>query len=291
MRDYGKVHTSFWTSLNIRSMSEDGRALAMYLLTCPHGTIAGVFRLPDGYACEDLQWSPERVKEGFDELFRNGFANRCETTKWVWIVKHFDWNPPENPNQKKAAYKVAAQVPEECGWKPDFMRDCGVFFGVEIPIIPNPSGTLPEPFLNQEQEQEQEQDLKASCGGPASCPPPPATIPKPRFDFVSGQFTDLADSLIAGWAEAYPAVDVRQEIAKAAAWLMSNPKNRKSDYPRFLNNWLSRAQDSARPVQGRQQRPDKFDPVAYVNRNRISKQRGDHADIFATTANIIDITP
>ena len=86
-------------------------------------------------------------------------------------------------------------------------------------------------------------------------------------------------------------MDVRQEIATAASWLMSNPKNRKSDYPRFLNNWLSRAQDSARPVQGRQQRPDKFDPVAYVNRNRISKQRGDHADIFATTANIIDITP
>lgn len=25
MRDYGKVHTSFWASANIRSMSEDGR--------------------------------------------------------------------------------------------------------------------------------------------------------------------------------------------------------------------------------------------------------------------------
>ena len=107
MRDYGKVHTSYWTSSNIRAMSEDGRALAMYLLTCPHGTIAGVFRLPDGYACEDLQWDSERVKKGFAELFQNGFANRCETTKWVWIAKHFEWNPPENPNQKKAAATVS----------------------------------------------------------------------------------------------------------------------------------------------------------------------------------------
>lgn len=75
MRDYGKVHTSFWASANIRNLSEDGRALALYLLTCPHGTIAGVFRLPDGYASEDLQWTSKRVREGFAELFANGFAN------------------------------------------------------------------------------------------------------------------------------------------------------------------------------------------------------------------------
>ena len=130
MRDYGKVHVSFWTSLNIRSMSEDGRTLAMYLLTCPHGTIAGVFRLPDGYACDDLQWDQSRVSKGFDELFSNGFAYRCETTKWVWILKHYEWNPPENPNQKKAALKVANQVPDNCAWKLDFIRDCGDFIGL-----------------------------------------------------------------------------------------------------------------------------------------------------------------
>ena len=63
MRDYGKVHTSFWTSDSIRELSEDARMLALYLLTCPHATIAGVFRLPDGYACEDLQWSAETLRE------------------------------------------------------------------------------------------------------------------------------------------------------------------------------------------------------------------------------------
>ena len=100
---YGSFkNTSFWSSSDMRSLSEDARALALYLLTCPHGTIAGVFRLPDGYACEDLQWCSERVSEGFSELFAKGFANRCETTKWVWIRKHFEWNSPENPNQKKS---------------------------------------------------------------------------------------------------------------------------------------------------------------------------------------------
>lgn len=145
MRDYGKVHSSFWTSSNIRALSEDGRSLAFYLLTCPHGTIAGVFRLPDGYICDDMQWDKERVNETLSELFQNGFATRCETTKWVWVMKHFEWNPPENPNQKKSAAKMAAQVPNSCSWKADFIGKCGIHLGIETKPLPNPSETVPEP--------------------------------------------------------------------------------------------------------------------------------------------------
>lgn len=145
MRDYGRVHTSFWTSETTRSLSEDARNLALYLLTCPHNTIAGVFRLPDGYVCDDLQWTSERVSKGFSELLANGFANRCETTKWVWIYKHLKWNPPENPNQKKSAEKLAKLVPEKCSWLPNFIGECGDFFGMENKPFRNPSATLSKP--------------------------------------------------------------------------------------------------------------------------------------------------
>ncbi|WP_315132840.1 hypothetical protein [Achromobacter marplatensis] len=172
MRDYGKVHTSFWSSSTVGSMSEDGRMLALYLLTSPHSNITGVFRLPDGYAMEDLNWVPERVAKGFAELFRKGFANRCETTKWVWISKHLEWNQPENPNQRKAAKKIALSIPDECGWKLDFMRVWGESLGISPEEFGNPSGTVPEPFLNQEQEQKQEQEQEQKKTNP---PPPPVT--------------------------------------------------------------------------------------------------------------------
>lgn len=162
MRDYGKVHTSFWTSATTRSMTECARTLALYLITSPHSTIAGAFRLPDGYVCEDLQWTPERVSEGFLELFDKGFANRCGTTKWVWVCKHLEWNPPENPNQRKSALKIALTVPDECTWKSAFMRVCGPLLGAENIDSPNPSATVAKPFPNQEQEQEQEQKKPAS---------------------------------------------------------------------------------------------------------------------------------
>ncbi len=144
MRDYGKVHTSFWSSDNIRNLSEDGRMLALYLLTCPHGTIAGVFRLPDGYICDDMQWTAKRVQVTLTELFTNGFATRCEVTKWVWVTKYLEWNPLENPNQRKAAAKLASQIPETCGWKRPYIQQYGALLGIET----TPENTQTEPLPN-----------------------------------------------------------------------------------------------------------------------------------------------
>lgn len=176
MRDYGKVFSRIWESADFRSLTEDGRTLVMYLLTCPHGTIAGVFRVPDGYACEDLQWTSERVAEGFRNIHGKGFATRCEDSKWVWVTKFLEWNPPENPNQRKAAAKVIQSVPDQCTWKPEFMLVCGPSLGLEAPHIDippeNPSGTLQEPLLNQYQEQKQEQEQERESAA-AHRPPRP----------------------------------------------------------------------------------------------------------------------
>jgi hypothetical protein len=178
MRDYGKVYTKFWESEDIRALSDDGRLLALYLMTCMHGTIAGVFRLPDGYVCEDMKWSAEKVAAGFAELLAKGFANRCETSKWVWVRKHLEWNPPENPNQRKAAVKVALSVAAGCGWKQEFMRVCGPSLGIEAPDYPNPPETLGEGLPNQKQEQKQEQEQKHSDpnGSGAAAAPPAADV-------------------------------------------------------------------------------------------------------------------
>lgn len=67
----------------------------------------------------------------------------------------------------------------------------------------------------------------------------------PKIAFEEGQFLHVTDTQQATWAAAYPAVSVQAEVLKAAAWLDANPANKKSDYKRFLNGWLSRAQDKA----------------------------------------------
>lgn len=148
MRDYGRVFSAIWESSDFRRLSEDGRTLVLYLLTCQHGTLAGAFRLPDGYVSEDLQWGCERVAEGFRNLEQVGFAKRCAVSKWVWVAKYLQWNPLENPNQRKAAQKIAEKIPQECQWRQAFMSACHGELGLPEPEqsepLRNPSGTVPE---------------------------------------------------------------------------------------------------------------------------------------------------
>lgn len=233
MRDYGKVHTSFWTSETTRSLSEDGRALALYLLTSPHSTIAGVFRLPDGYVCEDMQWTTERVSEGFRNLELKGFANRCETSKWVWIRKFIEWNPPENPNQRKGAIKAAMLAPKDCCWFLDFMRDCGGFLGINTEEKTNPLETLQKPFLNQEPEPE-----------PELCAPQAAPPPTPAAPTKTGTRLPEDWALPNEWREW--AVESRPDLdAEAVAdsfhdfWVAKPGKDgRKADWFATWRNWV-----------------------------------------------------
>lgn len=130
MRDYGKIHTRFWASDTLRDLDSDAKLLALYLLTSPHTTMLGAFRLPDAYACEDLGWVSERFRNGLETLSGAGFSKHDPKTRWVWIVKFLEWNRPENPNQWKSVGKLVAAIPES------------------VPFRKEVCGTVPEPFLN-----------------------------------------------------------------------------------------------------------------------------------------------
>jgi hypothetical protein len=219
VRDYGRVYASFWTSESTKSFSDDGRMLALYLLSGPHSTIAGVCRLPDGYVSEDLGWSSQRVSKGFAELLAKGFANRCETTKWVWIRKFLDWNKPENPNQWKAATKIAGHVPSKCAWRAEFLGVFSKASGIEL----NPSETvdegLPEPLPTQEQDQEQKQNTQRR---------PSKRVPEnfsPDLAYASSQIPDI---------------DAEAEAQKFRDWEFAKPR---SDWPAVWRTWIRNCKD------------------------------------------------
>jgi len=65
------------------------------------------------------------------------------------------------------------------------------------------------------------------------------------FDFNSQLFENITDEFIKLCCDAYPAVDFDAELNKMALWLIANPKNRKSNYAKFINSWLRRSQDRA----------------------------------------------
>jgi hypothetical protein len=148
MRDYGKVYTAFWTSDDVRGMSEDARVLALYLMTCPHGNMLGCFRLSDAYAAEDIQWELERVRKAFAELFAKGFAYRCDRSFWVFIRYYLKWNHFENPNVATKAFKLldGLRIPNmQKGLLLNALREFGKHFD---PAKLDPLERSIEPFAN-----------------------------------------------------------------------------------------------------------------------------------------------
>lgn len=63
------------------------------------------------------------------------------------------------------------------------------------------------------------------------------------FDFDDRKFFNIKIEDKAGWKDAYPAVDIDQELRKMREWLLANPSKRKSNYRRMIVNWLSKTQD------------------------------------------------
>lgn len=106
---YYRVSPRFWT--DTRSWTEDARLLGLYLLTCPHRTTEGLFRLPKAYIYADLGWTVERLGEPFAELLANGFIHYDETLEIVLITNALKYQAPENPNQVKHAISLLEELP------------------------------------------------------------------------------------------------------------------------------------------------------------------------------------
>jgi len=111
---------------------------------------------------------------------------------------------------------------------------------------PKPAARVSSPA---EGKQEDDADLPAPVAGRRQ-PKPAARVSSPArkgfvFDYDAGRFQHVLPELVAKWQKAYPAVDVLSELRRMEAWASANPVNRKSNWQRFVVNWLTRAQDRA----------------------------------------------
>lgn len=73
-----------------------------------------------------------------------------------------------------------------------------------------------------------------------SAPPEPPIL---TFPLAKGKTFAVTQSIFDMLAECYPNVDTMEELRKVKSWSEFNPKRRKVDGLRFLNNWFSKQQD------------------------------------------------
>lgn len=212
-------------------------ALFMYMLmqaahkTKKVGTSMGVIELERGQfisgrhkLASALELSEQKVRTCLDNLHSMGIITSKATNKFTIyaIVNYNEYQTTEEITTSQTTSNQPAEQPTN-----------------------NQQITNKQPTDNQQITTKQElKHLSIKELKPIARSEKKTSLHAVDFDFEKGEFLNINGHL-AVWEKAYPAVNITAELNKACVWLVENPKNRKSNYGRFLSNWLSRAQDKA----------------------------------------------
>lgn len=134
-------------------------------------------------------------------------------------------------------------------WNKDDANDAMAYDGMpNVPPHEKDANDAKTKAKEKEKEKEKAKDNippSEVCGELPSSPPPAAVLP-----LVDGTDFEISVEMVAELSGLYPAVDVEQQLRNMRGWLLANPKNRKTKagIMRFVNSWLSREQNSARPA-------------------------------------------
>lgn len=118
MREFSKISPALWQSKRFNSLpSDDGRYLYLYLLTCEHQTSAGCYRLPDGYATNDLRWEFSRYVKARQELASADLVVFDETESVIMITRWFKHNPPMSESHFIGIERILERLPSQLIWE------------------------------------------------------------------------------------------------------------------------------------------------------------------------------
>jgi len=131
--------------------------------------------------------------------------------------------------------------------------------------------------LEEKRGEEKREEYIQAAPVPTSKPPKASRSPAKSaisWDSSAG-WQGITDADRDGWAKAYPAAIVDQELAKATDWLLAHPSRAvRKNWRKFLTGWLSRCQDRGGTNREPGRRPDdKPPPKSWIGEYRPAPYR------------------
>lgn len=109
---YQKIESRIWNDERFVNFTPMQQRMFLYVLTCPHGNLLGLFVLKKGYIIEDLKVLSKDLERDLKELVFSGMIDYDEKCGLVWVKKFLKHNPLTNPNQFKAVPKILNELPK-----------------------------------------------------------------------------------------------------------------------------------------------------------------------------------
>lgn len=115
MASYYPISPLFWKDEKVRDWLVAGEdrtvTLALYLLTCGHRNLEGLYWLPYPYIGVDLAWEADAVGERMAHLLDGKFIEYDTKAEVVFVRNALKYQQPKSPPQIKGAISSLQRVP------------------------------------------------------------------------------------------------------------------------------------------------------------------------------------
>jgi hypothetical protein len=182
MRDYGVVSPKFWIGETGKALRGNAPAqvLALYLMTCPHANMIGVFHCPVLYMAHETGLGMEGASKALQSLIEAGYCTYDEASETVFVHRMAAYQVAESlkpgDNRVKGVEREWSNI-GPAHLKSAFAAIYSVAFHLPVEEAKeSPLKAPSKPLGSQEQEHDHEQDhdqeQEKSAGEPATSPVP-----------------------------------------------------------------------------------------------------------------------
>lgn len=116
MARYYPVSPLYWSDSKVVTWSPEATLLGLYLLTCEHRNLEGLYRMPYAYAQADLRWTEEQIVGAMADLIESGFVAYDYDAQVVFLPKALKYHTPKSDRQVQGAINALQEVPDTTLW-------------------------------------------------------------------------------------------------------------------------------------------------------------------------------
>ncbi|TNL51217.1 hypothetical protein [Acinetobacter bereziniae] len=168
MRDYAKISPNFWAGTTGKELRKCPESLivSMYLISCPHANMLGLFYVPLLYIAHETGLGFEGASKGLRWAENAGFCSYDQDTEIVWVheMARFQIADQLKPSDKRSIgaqneYNSLPSNPYLASFYDKYSKAfCMTQKRDNYSKIASPLQAPSKPLASQEQEQEQEQE-------------------------------------------------------------------------------------------------------------------------------------
>lgn len=109
-RRFTMVSRQIWRSGRFLAVSAEAKVLHFFYMTCEHQNFAGTFRLPDGYALADLNWTADQYQQARQELVQADLIAFDAETSEVYLRRWFQHCRPKGVKQEEGTRRLIEAI-------------------------------------------------------------------------------------------------------------------------------------------------------------------------------------